>query len=417
VNEVDVLVVGGGPAGLAAAVALRHAGAAVTLVEREAALGGIARHADHTGYGLREFRRLLRGPAYARAWTARAERAGVDIRTQTTVTGWLGADAANRTVVLTSPSGIDTIRARAVLLATGTRERPRSARLVPGTRPLGVMTTGALQQLTALGLPVGQRAVIVGAEHVSFSAVLTLRHHGVAVAAMTTPEARHQSYAALRVATAGRHRVPVLTQTAVTRIVGRRRVEAVELTDLPGGSTRQVECDTVVFTGDWVPDHELARRGDIVLDPGTRAPRVDGALRTRTPGVFAAGNLLHGAETAGVCAASGEWAARGIARWLDGETGDDAWPTARCVLIECDPPLRWISPNALVPGQTSVPHGHFLLRTAERVRSPHLVVRQGTNELWSGPVRRAVPAMPVHLPARWLGKVQAGEPIRVAVAG
>jgi NADPH-dependent 2,4-dienoyl-CoA reductase/sulfur reductase-like enzyme len=149
VAEVDALVVGAGPAGLAAAAALARAGVRAVAVDREAELGGIPRHTDHLGYGVRAFRRLLRGPAYARAWVDRAARAGVDLRPATTVTGWAGGDAARREVTTTSPAGTGTIRARALLVATGTRERPRPARLVPGARPAGVLTTGALPRSTA----------------------------------------------------------------------------------------------------------------------------------------------------------------------------------------------------------------------------------------------------------------------------
>jgi thioredoxin reductase len=421
-TQVDVAVVGGGPAGLAAAVALRATGASVTVLEREAALGGIARHADHTGYGLREFHRLLRGPAYARRWAERAERAGVTTETRTTVTGWANDQATTRTLTLTSPRGVRELHARAVVLATGTRERPRSARLVPGSRPLGVLTTAALQQLVALGnsVPatsgVGRRAVIIGAEHVSFSAVLTLAHAGCTTVAMVTPEPRHQSYTALKAMTASRHLVPVLTGTAVTEIRGRPRVESVEVRDVATGATRLLECDTVVFTGDWVPDHELARRGGLPIDPGTRAPRVDAGLRTDVPGVFAAGNLLHGAETASVCAASGEWVARAIKQWLDHD--DPApWPNKDAVRIEVAPPLRWVSPNLLVPGQRTVPHGHLLARSLDFARRPEIVVSQGDRELWAGRLRRTVPTMPIHLPVGWLGRVEAGEPVRIAVTG
>jgi len=407
---VDVAIVGGGPSGLAAAVRLRRAGATVTVVEREPALGGIARHADHTGYGLREFHRLMRGPDYARRWGDRVAHVGAEVRTGTTVTGWGSADATGRRLTLTSPSGIEELEARAVLLATGTRERPRSARLVPGARPLGVLTTGALQQLVAFhDLPVGRRAVIVGAEHVSFSAVLTLVRAGCDPVALVTPELRHQSYALLRLVTASRNRVAVLTGTRLSAIRGRPRVEAVELTDVATGRARLLECDTVVFTGDWVPDHELARRGGLVIDHGTRAPRVDAGLRTSTPGVFAAGNLLHGAETAAVCATSGAWAAGSVLEWL----ADDhcPWAPDRAVPIECTPPLCWVSPNAIVPGQAAVPRGHLLARSSAFARRPLLSVRQGDRELWSGRLRRTVPTMPVHIPSGWLRHVDAGTPV------
>ena len=407
--EIDVAVVGGGPAGLAAAVGLQRAGARVVVLEREAALGGIARHSDHTGYGLREFHRVLRGPVYARRWAERTDVAGVDTRLSTTVTGFQGGEARTHRLYLTSAAGIEELAARAIVLATGTRERPRSARLIPGTRPLGVMTTGTLQQLAASpGVPIGSRAVVVGAEHVSFSAVLTLAHAGCRPIAIVTPEPRHQSYRALRWATATRHRVPVLTNTAVSAIRGRPRVEAVELTDVVSGATRALECDTVVFTGDWVPDHELARRGGLAIDAGTRAPRVDGALRTDTPGVFAAGNLLHGAETAGVCAASGTWVARSVLDWL---ADDRAWPSADAVAIRCEPPLLWVSPNAVVPGGASVPHGHLLARCAAFTRGARVSAHQDGAELWSGRLHRTVPTMPVHVPARWLAQVRAGAPV------
>jgi thioredoxin reductase len=399
---VDVAVIGGGPAGLAAAIAAREAGAeTVTVFEREQEAGGIPRHTAHAGYGLHEFHRLLDGPAYARRWRESAERAGVDLRTATTVTEWEPSDLALTT---TSPAGIRTSRARAVVLATGCRERPRSARLVPGTRPLGILTTGSLQQLTALhGASVGRRAVVVGAEHVSFSAVLTLRHAGCEVAALVTDQPRHQSYEALRAATAGRHRVPVLTRTAVTWICGTPRVEAVDLTDLATNMTRRLECDTVVFTGDWIPDHELARRATLTMDAGTRAPRVDLRLRTSAPGVFAAGNLVHAAETAGVCARDGTAAGIAAAEWL--RLG--SWPGAEPLPIECAAPLRWISPNAVVPGETGTPQGHFVLRSSVWAHRARLEVRQGDRRLgtWT---RRLVPNRPVHLPDGWLARVDAG---------
>ncbi len=175
-----LVVVGGGPAGLAAAVELRRRGLGeVVVIEREGEPGGIPRHAQHQGFGLRDLRRVLSGPAYARRYAELARAAGVGAADRDD--GHRLGFAARRALELslTGPAGRSTLPAAAVVLATGCRERPRSARLVPGARPAGVMTTGMLQQLVYLqGLPAGRRALVVGAEHVSFSAILTLAHGG-----------------------------------------------------------------------------------------------------------------------------------------------------------------------------------------------------------------------------------------------
>ncbi len=405
--EGPVAIVGGGPAGLAAAVELRRLGVGeVLVIEREGEPGGIPRHARHQGFGLRDLRRPLSGPAYARRYADLARAAGAELLLETMVTGW--SDGA---LELTGPGGRSTFEPAAVVLATGCRERPRSARLVPGSRPEGVMTTGMLQQLVYLqGLPAGRRALVVGAEHVSFSAIMTLAHGGARTVALTTTQPRHQSLAAFRLGALARYRVPVWTGTRVSAIRGRPRVEEVELTDVAGGSTRTVACDTVVFSADWVPDHELAVLGGLELDPGTRGPVVDAALRTSAAGVFAAGNVLHGAEQADVAALSGRHAAAGVARYLE----DGEWPARRAAIL-CETPLGWIAPTA-VSGAEPPPRGRFPLRARGFVRAPRIEIEQGGRVLWAGRVARVMPGRSARLPHTWVSEVDpAGPPVVCAL--
>ena len=412
-----VVVVGAGPAGLSAAIELRRLGADPVLVaDREPEPGGVPRHSWHTGYGLRDLHRVMTGPAYARSLVSAALSAGADLRAGTTVTGWAPGSDGSHAVAMTSPAGRQTIQAAAVLLATGCRERPRTARLVPGDRPVGVMTTGELQQRVYLGGErLAGRALVVGAEHVSFSAALTLEHAGADVVALVTEHARQQSYAAFRFGAAVRWRVPVWTSSAVRRIAGRGRLEGVEVADVRTGTARFVPCEVVVFTGDWIPDHELARLADLAMNPGTRGPGVDTTLATSLAGVFAAGNLVHAAETADIAALSGRHAARHIAAFL-GKGGAAAGPGAATgaglpVLVE--PPLRWISPNA-IGSAAPPPLGRFVLRSAAFRRGARLEVRQDGRLLARSRPARLIPERPVHLGAAWLDRVDpAGGPVRV----
>ncbi|MQY15053.1 hypothetical protein SRB5_52300 [Streptomyces sp. RB5] len=363
--------------------------------------GGVPRHCHHPGFGVRDLRRFLSGPAYARALAARAVAAGAEIRTEATVTGWEG----DTSLTATTPQGLLRVTARAVLLATGARERPRPARLIPGDRPRGVYTTGHLQNLVHLegGSP-GRRAVIVGADPVSWSAALTLRSAGCRPVLLTTEHAK-PSYAPLSLPL----RVPVARNTRITRINGHDRVTSVDLTDLTTGTPRTIPCDTVILTADWTPDNELARTASLPLAPGSRSPQTDPALRTPRRGVFAAGNVLHPAATASVAAQDGTHAATQLMRWL---TNDTKWPTPSLQLLP-DPPIHWAFPTLIHPTTTPPPGNHLLLWPTTPIR--HLTLRQDNHTLTEHTLRRpAVPGGVLRVPWRLLtGLNPEGGPVRV----
>ncbi|MEV7584754.1 NAD(P)/FAD-dependent oxidoreductase [Streptomyces erythrochromogenes] len=391
----DVLVVGAGPAGLALAARLARAGAGrVQVLERDQEPGGMPRHLHHGGFG-RPAPPRLRGPAYARRSVRAALAAGAVLRTGITATGWAGP----LRLETTGPAGLERITARAVVLATGARERPRSARLVPGSRPQGVLTTGELfQAVHAHGLPVGRRAVVVGAEPVARHAAATLRQAGTDVAAMLTEHPRGTAVPG----------IALLTGTTVGELRGRDRLTGVTIHHRDG-RTGLIACDTVVFTGDWIPDHELARRGGVPLDPGTRGPRVDDSFRTALPGVFAVGNALHGIERAATAAAEGAAAAAPVLAHLAGAPWPESGPP-----VQVRAPLVWMTPNRI----TGTARRPLLLRSAEAVTAPVVTVTQDGRPLWR---RRfplvASPSRSLRLPPHWTARVDpAGGPVVVALA-
>lgn len=410
VRQVDVLVVGAGPAGLTAAATLAARGAGrVEVLERDRTPGGVPRTCAHGGFG--SWRRPLTGPRLARELADAAVRAGAAVRTGVTALDWAGPlDLAT-----VGPQGPEILRARAVVLATGARERPRAARLVPGTRPAGVYTTGELQQAVHLyRQPIGTRAVIVGAEDVSYAAADTVRRAGAQVVALVTDLPAHRTAPARALDTRLRRGVPLLTGTVVAELLGHGRLSGVRIRH-HDGRTAVLPCDTVVFTGDFVPEHELARLGGLTLDPRTRGPAVDGALRTSRPGVFAAGNLLHAVERAATAAREGALAAAAVTAALaaagaGAAAGSGAaWPEGVPLIL--DPPLRWITPSRVTPADT-LP---YTLRTASRLTRPLLEITQDDRVLHRERVRGAAADRSLTLTARWTHRVDPeGGPVRVA---
>lgn len=386
-DQCRLAIVGGGPAGLAAAIALARAGTGdVHVLEREHDAGGIPRHCGHPPFGLREYHRLLTGPRYAARLVAEARAAGVHLHTATTVTGL----AEGGVLGVCDERGEGSLQAERVLLATGVRETPRSARLVSGSRPLGVVTTGALQSTVYLAQrrPF-RRPVIVGSELVAFSALLTCRHAGIAPVAMIEAGER---ICAWRFSSALPRLlgVPVRLRSRVARIYGRDRVEGVQLVHADGGA-ETLDCDGVVFCGEFVPEASLPRLGHLALDAGSGGPRVDPFGRCSDPAYHATGNLLRAVETAGWCHAEGRRAAACLADSLDGHLPD---PAATTSLRPVHPVLKYALPQRLVAGlPTTVQlrlarpaRGQLLFRCGERI-----VHRQA---LSSRPERRVLVRLP-----------------------
>ena len=416
--KTDVLIIGGGPAGIAAALELKKLGIKdVVVAEREPEAGGIPRMCGHIGFGLTDLHRVMTGPSYARKYRAMADQAGIKIHTSTTITDWNNASPQRDegyALDFTSPDGVGHIKTKSILLATGVRERPRSARLVAGTRPQGVFTTGSLQRFVyEHDLPVGKRAVIVGAERVSLSVVLTLMHAGVDVLCMVTELPHHQLY--LPVFLPAKllfadllARAPIITNHRVTNIYGHLRVEGIEITDLDSGRSRVIPCDTIVFTGDWIPENELARKVNVTGGKPALGPQVDSHFRTSRPGIFAAGNLLRGVETADWAALEGRSAARSIARFLE----NSEWDGNR-LEVHAEPPLDWICPSALTPD--ALP-GRFRIRSHDFRDDTTLEVTQGRRVLYRQKFRRLVANTSINLSAEWTNRVDfSGEPLMIKV--
>jgi thioredoxin reductase len=384
-SDVAVAIVGGGPSGLTAAAALApQVDGEVLVIEREAETGGIPRHSDHPGYGMRDLRRFISGPAYARRLTGTAKDVGAVLETEAMVTGWAG----ERTLQITSPRGVRTVTADAVILATGARERPRPARLIPGDRPDGVDTTGQLQNLVHLHhAKVGTRALIVGAELVSWSAVLTLRDAGCATVAMVSAYPKAEAYTAFRLPGRLLMAGPVFTSSRLVGIHGKDRVHSAVVEDVVTGERTTVDCDTVVFTGDWIPDHELARTGGLAMDAQTRGPLVDAGLRTSHPGVFAVGNLLHPVDTADGAALDGRHVATAVRQWL--RNRDEP---AKAVRVRVESPFRWVAPQLVSPDGGVAARGDLLFWVDEYRRLPKLVAVQDGRVI--GSKRTPWPAAP-----------------------
>jgi len=388
----DVVIIGGGPAGLAAAVQLKKQGIDdILIIEREKQLGGILRQCIHDGFGLTQFGETLSGPEYSQRFIDMVDELGIRAVTDATVIDLTG----DKIITAATRDGLLQVQARAVVLAMGCRERTRGALAIPGSRPSGIYNAGVAQSYINLyNTMVGKEVIIMGSGDIGMIMARRMTLEGAKVKAVFEVLPYPSGLPRNIEQCLNDYNIPLYLSHSVVNIKGKERVEGVTVVQVDEhmkpvpGTEKDFSCDTLILSVGLIPENELSLAAGVLLDGRTKGAYVDENFQTTVPGVFAAGNVLHVHDLVDFVSQEAEALADSVAAYLS----EDGLPD--CPLEVAPSPVI----GHVIPQKVS---GKKDFTLSMRVRRPlkkcRVEVKQGEKVLLSAPLPKAIPAEMIQL--------------------
>ena len=394
-RKADVVIVGGGPAGLSAAVELSKKGVEdILILEREAHLGGILRQCIHDGFGLTRFKESLSGPEYAARFIKEVQERKIPYETGCTVLNV----SEDRVVTCVTKNGLEKIEAKAVILTMGCRERTRGALAIPGERPAGVFTAGVAQAYMNLynRMP-AKEVVILGSGDIGLIMARRLTLEGAHVKAVFEIMPYANGLSRNIEQCLHDYDIPLYLNHTVTEIHGDRRLKGVTVSEVDDrlnpipGTEQYYDCDTLILSVGLIPENELSLDAGVALDPRTRGAVVTEHFETNVPGIFAAGNVLHVHDLVDFVSLEAESLADAVARFV----AEGALPACG-IAIETDRSI-----NHTVPMKISGEEDFVLtLRVSRPMKNARIVITQDGKEILSRKYTKALPAEMIRIPVK-----------------